>query len=300
MNHPFVIIGGTFKSGTSSLFTYLNQVKSIEGSSIKETGFFVPARYNLDTAPIENYYNYFQENSDTQYYLEASPGYLYGGRKIATKIKKELGEEVYYVFMLREPVSRFKSFYQMIAEGNWHGADERSEKMTLADYFDRCKEYQSGSQETDFIYSGLSDGNYVTYLKEWFDSVPASHIRIVDFESFTSDPETEVMEILDWLKINRSHATGISYRAVNQFRAHKSGALKKVASTINRRFESFWRRNEKLKIHVVKWYERLNTKKEKSQDDPVLDNSIKEYYREANGELRAFLQEKGYPIPKWL
>ena len=303
MNPKFLIIGGTFKSGTSSLFTYLNQVDSINGSRIKETGFFVPARYNKEIAPLAEYLKFFTNQEKANYLMEASPGYLYGGKNIATKVKELLGEGTRMIFLIREPVERFISFYKMLSEQNlsYDNNVVANKNMTLRQYFEACKKFDDHSpDEVDFIHHGLKDGCYAPFLKEWYDCFNDDQIRIVDFSEFTVNPEKIVGQLGEWLNITHDQLDHISYRPVNRFRSHKSGALKKVAMKMNQKFESFFRRNEKLKRRLVKLYEKINTKEKAKQYDVNLLSEIAAYYENSNEKLVQFLTEKHLDIPIWL
>jgi hypothetical protein len=87
-NTPNVVIAGTVKSGTTSLFTYLSWHPDVCVSSVKETNYFTPIIYDEKISNLENYYSFFEHCNESLITLEASPRYLYGGRKIAKIIKE--------------------------------------------------------------------------------------------------------------------------------------------------------------------------------------------------------------------
>jgi hypothetical protein len=304
----YLIIGGTFKSGTSSLYTYLNQHKDIHGSSIKETGFFVPARYGRDVGTMLDYEKYFEGSSVESWRLEASPGYLYGGNKIISSIEKMLGKDVKFIFMLREPSKRFVSFYKMLKQENVQNVSTyvSDNQLSLGDYFDKCESYEPNpdniNEDDDFIFNGLNDGDYAQHLKVWYDTIPEENIKIVFFDELANSSDKICIDVCDWIGVSTEEIQEWSFRKVNQFRAHRSGTLKKIAQYINYRFESFFRRNEKLKRRLVSIYEKMNSKKTTPANkvDPTMAK-LKSYYQSKNKELAELLRSKGYTeLPEWL
>src|SRR5690606_13988215 len=85
MEKEYLIIIGTNKAGTTSLFDYLENHPEIEGSFVKQTFFFLDKslQEKLDLGSVY-YYNgglhlfdsYFSDEN-RKYKLEASPDYLY-------------------------------------------------------------------------------------------------------------------------------------------------------------------------------------------------------------------------------
>ena len=74
------IIAGVNKAGTTSLFVSLSTHPDVAPSSIKETGYFLPARYGRPLEPSSVWDGYFADAGDRPVHLEATPSYFYGGR----------------------------------------------------------------------------------------------------------------------------------------------------------------------------------------------------------------------------
>lgn len=112
---PKLFIGGVYKAGTTSLFSYLSSHGNIGASSKKELGYFLPIQFGKSLSPLDEYLSYFKQlkGSDLRYVMEASPGYIYGGSTIADAMKDLLGE-FKIIFILREPVERLVSFYNYL------------------------------------------------------------------------------------------------------------------------------------------------------------------------------------------
>jgi len=79
-------------------------------SSIKETRFFLPARYGEPLPPASEWDAYFADAGDRTVHLEATPSYFYGGAAVAEAMRARLVHP-HALVVLREPVSRAISFF---------------------------------------------------------------------------------------------------------------------------------------------------------------------------------------------
>lgn len=307
--HSFLIIGGTFKSGTSALFTYLGQVPGICASKIKETGFFVPAKYGEQLPDHAAYLDFFSEaKKEDRLFMEASPGYLSGGKALISGMKDFLPEAPKMIFLLRDPSKRLISFYQMIRENNdvYMSREVAERALSLSDYIEECRHYVGNddfSQEArDFLFNGLSDGYYAQLLETWFENYPEDKLKVLFFEDLIADPKKVCEEVLEWLEIDASALERIVFRPVNQAHNARSKTLRKFALKTNKRFQHFFRRNEGIKRLLVKFYHVLNARK-KTQSAGITDDqrTLSQLYAKENRQLRKLLISKGYShFPAWL
>ncbi|MEI7803017.1 MAG: sulfotransferase domain-containing protein, partial [Bacteroidota bacterium] len=106
-----LILAGVSKCGSTSLFSYLAAHPDVCGSNVKETQFFMPLKFGKPLPLLNEYEKFFTNCVDEKYRLDATPYYLFGGKKIATAIRENLGE-VKIIFILRNPVGRCYSWYQ--------------------------------------------------------------------------------------------------------------------------------------------------------------------------------------------
>src|SRR6056297_1307982 len=115
--NKFLIIGGTTKAGTTSLFKYLSDHPEFCPARFKETRYFLNKNYQLQRTGkgddyLENEYNKLFSCEDGLINLEATPDYLYS-ENTASFIKNTLsGADVKVVFLLRNPVDRFISWFK--------------------------------------------------------------------------------------------------------------------------------------------------------------------------------------------
>ena len=84
---PNLLIVGVPKAGTTYLFSYLNLHHNVFGSIPKEPGYFHSLRWGEDLANIKEYEKAFSRYNNQEYAMEATPGYFYGGEKVASKMK---------------------------------------------------------------------------------------------------------------------------------------------------------------------------------------------------------------------
>ncbi|TSA49978.1 MAG: hypothetical protein D4R43_02975, partial [Sphingobacteriales bacterium] len=106
-----LIVAGVSKCGSTSLFSYLAAHSEVCGSNVKETKFFMPLKFGQQLPPLSEYENYFTNYNNEKYRLDATPSYLFGGKKLAQAIRDNLSD-VKIIFILRNPVGRSYSWYQ--------------------------------------------------------------------------------------------------------------------------------------------------------------------------------------------
>ena len=116
-NYKYLIVGGTTKAATTSLFAYLAAHPAICAATYKETRFFLDKTYPLPSkyrysGNVEEYNLLFPEedDGDSRIRLESTPDYLYCPN--ACERIAEFLPHAKLVFSLREPISRLISWYR--------------------------------------------------------------------------------------------------------------------------------------------------------------------------------------------
>ena len=110
-NLPNLLIPGYHKSGTTTLFNELSKHPAIYPSIVKEPHYFRPFMNGKSMPPIEEYQKNFILANHEIYLMEGSPTYIYGGKRVAEKIHKTLGN-VKIIICLRNPVNHLFSLYK--------------------------------------------------------------------------------------------------------------------------------------------------------------------------------------------
>lgn len=179
---PDFIIVGAAKSGTTSLYYYLNAFDDIFMSSIKEPHFFSfykdepnfksPEKLNNVVSDINDYTALFSEAKEGQLIGEASTSYLYYHKKAIANMKKVYGEDykkIKVIIALRNPVERawsqvnhFKKFDNEPLNALQAVKEEVIAKRLKNDW--------------NNYYDYLGFGNYYTQVKNYLENFENVHV----------------------------------------------------------------------------------------------------------------------------
>jgi hypothetical protein len=186
---PSLLIIGTQKGGTTSLFNYLVQHPNVLPPVSKEIHYF-----DLQYARGDKWYRgcfplarHLQHGSVT---LEASPYYLF--HPLVARRAAELLPKVTVVALLRNPIDRAVSHYHHEVRGG-------RESMSLEEALDCEAERLAGEEErllkepgyysyNHHRYSYTRRGLYLEQLRRWEQHFPRSQMLIIQSERFFADP----------------------------------------------------------------------------------------------------------------
>ncbi|GJL56739.1 MAG: hypothetical protein NPIRA02_38710 [Nitrospirales bacterium] len=225
MTLPNFLIIGAQRSGTTSLYHYLEQHPEIYMSPIKEPKFFVfdgetpqfhgssgtdesKARYEaIRKKSITNFDDYsalFRAVSGQKAVGEASPHYLYCPRS-AQRIKKHL-PEVKLIVILRNPVDRaYSNFFLkiQIAERqfleNFEQAVQDEKNRRVEDIWDGGKHY-------------IRKGFYHSHLTRYYDIFDPKQIKVYLYEDLNNHLSHLMQDIFRFLNVNESFIPDTSTR----------------------------------------------------------------------------------------
>ena len=116
---PSFLIIGVQKSGTTTLYDILNRLPNLCGSIEKETGFFI--KDNIYKQGPEWYLEQFRRSGRAAMKFEATPAYIY--YPDAPKRILSFNKCMKFIVVLREPVARCYSAWNMFRRFNESGAD---------------------------------------------------------------------------------------------------------------------------------------------------------------------------------
>jgi len=293
---PNLIIAGVNKAGTTSLFTYLSQHPAVFPSSIKETAYFLTYRYEEPARPWALYLDYFRDWQGQPVVMEATPGYFYGGRKVAVQLREQLGA-IRICILLREPVARLISFYK-----SQQALLRLPQAMTLGDYVAACDAISPAERwrREHNTFWGVEGGYYARWLPDWLE-VFGGDARIYFFCDFRRQPRVTLRQISEWLQIDSEPFTRMPLETQNRSTSYRYPLLQQLALSLNRRAESFWRANPAVKGRMRALYYRLNGKEFVEEADVALLQGLRERYASSNRKLKSRLQAAGYEdFPDWL
>ena len=197
---PTFIIIGAMKSGTSSLYHYLNAHPDICMSTVKETDYFVEAKnYSRGLAWYESLFT-----REAKQYGEASPNY--------TKLPMHQGvpqrmhavvPNARLIYVLRDPVERMLSQY---AHNFAKGRETR-----------RLNEALKPRSMNNYLLTS----SYHTQLKAFLDYYPLDRILVISAEDLRVNRRPTVQRVFEFLDVdpnfdspvfeNEFHATERKY-----------------------------------------------------------------------------------------
>ena len=218
MTWPNFFIVGATRSGTTSFYEYLQQTSGIFMSSIKEPSFFAPSINRRQ--PVQNkedYLELFSKAKVDQPMGEASTRYLIDP-KSAELIKNTI-PNAKIIILLRNPIDRaFSSYLYYLRRENWELFDtilDKSIKSTLnSDYL---------------LHLIVHGGLYYEQVKRYIDIFGYDSVKILFYEEFIEDIETNFKEILKFLKID-SEPPEIIHTVFNEYKKPKDKISKFILS----------------------------------------------------------------------
>lgn len=301
MKKKFLIIAGTNKAGTTSLFNYLGSHSQIESSIIKQTYFFLDKKWQ-DRLGLKSLYdyrngfsqyeNFFKKNNSAKYFLESSPDYLYAPntpKRISDFLKDREGK---VIFILRNPVTRFHSFYYF---GKQQGLIPK--EMSFENYYNASKNYQV---DKNTCLMAHKTGFYSKYLPNYFDLLCEKDIYILFFEDLIRNPKEVMIELSDLLKIEKSFYKDFDFEIKNKTIKVRNEKLRDLYLKLREFYiHKFYKKSygfligEIFKNSITKIYRNLNlgSLDKKEIDDKILF-SLEKDYKDEKVILQKYLKKK--------
>ena len=220
-NSPDFVIIGAQKSGTTSLFSYLNELPLFLGAEPKEIHYF-----DRDDNFIKGsrwYEEHFLgKKQKNQLFFEASPTYLCR-KKVPARLKL-YNPKLKFIIILREPISRAYSAWNMYRQWSDEGfiprgiaKDQygRNESPLYRVFFKSgCPSFTEYLKiEMDLIEQGddeeepslLRRGLYKQQIERYVEMFGWENILILGFNELKSDAESVIRKCHEFL--------GVSYQA---------------------------------------------------------------------------------------
>ena len=206
---PDFLIIGAQRSGTTSLYHYLQAQPSIGSVSTKEVHFF-DRRFNKSLTWYRGHFptrveRYFAQHLSRQTFLtgEVTPCYLFYPHA-PTRVAEVL-PHVRLIVLLRNPVDRAYSQY-------YHAVDHGFATLAFEEAIEREEERAARERERilkdEYYYSVeymersyLTRGIYVDQLQAWMKLFPREQFLILKSEEFYADPATTLRCILAFLNV---------------------------------------------------------------------------------------------------
>lgn len=300
-DYNYLIVGGTTKAATTSLFAYLTDHPAICAATYKETRFFLSTHYPLPSkyrykGDVEKYACLFPNCDETQIRMESTPDYLY-----CEKAPERIAEFLPYaklVFSLREPISRLTSWYRFAKQigklPQTVSFDAYVELLFAA--LERKEDSEAQHLQT------LQQGCYTIYLEHYFKRFDPARIHILFYEELAAQPVSVMASLCNFAGIDADFYTGYTFKVTNRTEKMRN-------SELHRKYRDFrfqlrrWTHDKPI-IHnpmrairrtIEPLYLRLNTQPDKEiQLSKETQHRLVDYYQH---DIDALAELIGRPLP---
>lgn len=249
----FMIIAGTEKAGTTSLFEYLGQHPDITTSRRKETDYF-----RRKSCALGDYLDNFRVTNESNLLVEASPAYLGLADSVFPRIKKVV-PTAKIVVLLRDPIQRLRSSYL------FHRSQQKlPSTLSLDDYTSLCLDYHEGKirfEETglrsQWFLNVLTAAKYSKHLRI-AEQTFGNNLLCIDFEGFKNSPRKVVEDVCKFAGVDPSFYGQFDFFIANKTFQPKNGFFHKISLSLNNALEPFFRRHPVFKRKIVAAYKAVN------------------------------------------
>ena len=219
--HDFLIVAGTTKAATTSVFRYLSDHPQVAAASYKETRFFLSPSYPLPapardaTHSIETYERYFSPKPG-QLCVESTPDYLHDPATPAAIAQKIPHAKI--LLLLRNPITRLQSWYKFSQQSGY-----LSQNISFESYVDSLFVQKKATKQHELV---LEQGKYIDSVNLWLKYFPKT-IKICWYEELSDYPGKTMQEIASFGKIDPRFYQNYQFRIENAtLELHKPGIHK--------------------------------------------------------------------------
>lgn len=310
--YHYLIVGGTTKAATTSLFAYLSDHPAICGATYKETRFFLDCNYPLPSkyryrGDVEEYNLIYPACEEKQVRLESTPDYLYCPFALE-RIAKYL-PHAKMVFSLREPISRLVSWYRFAKQ-----IGKISQRFSFDAYVDMLFDVTEEKTQMDILSNSekpiheqhiqaLSQGCYAIYLKEYFEQFASNRIHIIFYEDLAINPSTVIIDLCNFAGIEAEFYKDYVFRVTNRSETMKNTEFHKKYRDFRFRLRR-WTHNKPIIHNPLRFlrqkiepiYLRLNTRPtENVHISEETQSKLVDYYKSDVCDLIELIGK----IPPW-
>ncbi len=293
--YQYLIVGGTTKSATTSLFFYLKDHPGICASSIKETRYWLEKSYPVRAHKQYdglNQFDHFFEHCNGGIKMEATPDYLYS-ENAPENFKKELANNVRIIFILRDPIERLISWYRYAKQDGFIPRE-----ISFEDYIKSMQGPESLNVEKQHMMA-LRHGNYIDYIVKWQHYLDDSQIGIYFFEDLKNDPAGFMTQLCWDAGLDGNFFSNYKFNISNNSLNMRSGkihnfykVMRYKVRTKTHRYRGLHKLLQILKKKFDPIYMKLNVREEDNtpEIDPATLEYLKDYYQQSNDRLNAKIQ----------
>jgi hypothetical protein len=201
MSSPNFMLLGASKSATTTLYDILKEHDDVYTPSFKEPHFF-NIDENYDKGLVWYQETYYKNTEKKKVIFDFTPTYLYSS-SCAKRIFDNLGAEVKFIVILRNPVDRAYSQY-LHSRRDGHESSEFI--SSIHNEFARIDAARRNNDIlSEFRYSYISQGLYYNMLRSYLKYFKLENFLIINFEEEIVDNiEKTIKKLSDFLNIDLS------------------------------------------------------------------------------------------------
>jgi hypothetical protein len=213
-DYSYIIIGGSTKCATTSLFSYLADHPQITGSKIKESRFFWKGDYELNKEGvniddgISKFDTMFVDKATSKYRLEATPDYLYS--EATARLIKENLKDVRLLFIVRDPIDRVISWFKFAKQLNLINST-----VSIDEFIIEQLTINPNSNRKQYLHA-VEQGRYGLYLENYVKHFGQSKIKVIRYEDITTNPLKALKTICDYINIDFDFYKKYDFKILNQ------------------------------------------------------------------------------------
>jgi hypothetical protein len=292
MTLPNAIIVGVNKAGTTSLFHALAGHPGVTPATVKETHFFDPVKYGEALPDLGEYASFFPARAAGPVVLEATPGYFYGGSRLARVLDGAL-PGVRTVLVLREPGARAFSWWRFCRSRLLVDPEE-----TFGQYLRRCAALGDAPERSrDLVASrALSGGRYSAYLPHWRE-VLGQRLLVLFHDDLVEDPGGTLARVCTHLDLPPGDHEVDRRDNVTTDVANRT--LQRTALAVNRAGERLWRSAPGLKSSARALYYKVNARPQQDRLSAEDRAWLTNHFSEEVAALRVQLAASSV-LPAWM
>jgi hypothetical protein len=194
---PNFLIVGAGRSGTTSLYTWLNQHPQAYLPARKEPSFFVNGYGVRDW---QQYLSLFAPGSGKRAIGEASTLYLCAPESPAW-IHRELGT-LRIIMILRDPVRRALSLYAWMMMEGYESASSFEAALHAEEHRLANPSFIKNCPQAFWDYYYFTSGLYAEQVRRYLDTFGKSNLRIYLFEEMQRNPAALFADVCRFLEID--------------------------------------------------------------------------------------------------
>lgn len=284
MKPSYLILAGTEKSGTTSVYQYLSAHPSVAPSARKETDYFrSPSPHSLAA-----YEALFPGTAPGLLRMEASPGYLAESHLAAPAIAA-LIPDAKLLFILRDPIDRLLSSFAFHKSRFFI-----PQEMTFDAYVDLCMRFERGEVEPGA--AGLGDwflrvpdaGRYAKHLRDYEAYFARGQVKVMTLDALQRDARGFMRSVCEWAGLDDAFYDGFDFVRANVTFSPRRAWLQRVGLWVNDAMEPFFNRHPAVKQRLLDGYKRINGRQaEKPRMSETTVRLLLDFYRDDVDELVA-------------